>query len=89
MAPQLCDPRVVWSLASELSGLPAAVAVVFPCGAGCVLEIAGVAGDAVRFFDVGPSPTVEGRLMHLARKESVAASGANGAAYGRGHQQHR
>jgi len=63
--------------------------VVFPCGAGRVLEIAGMAGDAVRFFDAGPSPNVERRLMHLARKESVAASGANGAAYGRGHQQHR
>ena len=66
--------RVIWSLASELTGLPTAVAVLFPCGAGRVLEIAGVAGEAVRFFDVGPSPTVEGRLMHLARKESVAAS---------------
>ena len=81
--------RVIWSLASELGGLQAAVAVVFPCGAGRVLEIAGMAGDAVRFFDAGPSPNVERRLMHLARKESVAASGANGAAYGRGHQQHR
>ena len=66
--------RVILSLASELTGLPTAVAALFPCGAGRVLEIAGVAGEAVRFFDVGPSPTVEGRLMHLARKESVAAS---------------
>jgi hypothetical protein len=66
--------RVIWSLASELGGLPAAAAVVFPCGAGRVLEIAGAAGDAVRFFDAGPSPTVEGGLMHLARNDSVAAS---------------
>ena len=29
--------RVIWSLASELGGLPAAVAVVFRCGAGRVL----------------------------------------------------
>jgi hypothetical protein len=28
--------RVIWSLASELNGLPTAVAVVFPCGAGRV-----------------------------------------------------
>jgi hypothetical protein len=66
--------RVIWSLASELSGLPTAVAVLFPCGAGRVLEIAGMVGDAVRFFDAGPSPNVKRRLMHLARKESVAAS---------------
>jgi hypothetical protein len=59
---------------SELGGLPTAVAVLFPRGAGHVLEIAGMAGDAVRFFDVGPSPTVERCLIHLARKESVAAS---------------
>jgi hypothetical protein len=65
---------VIWSLASELGGHPAAVAMVFPCGAGRVLEIAGMAGDAVRFFDAGPSPNVKRRLMHLARKESVAAS---------------
>ena len=51
--------RVIWSLASELTGLPSAVAVLFPCGAGRVLEIAGMAGDAVRFFDAGLSPTVE------------------------------
>jgi hypothetical protein len=51
--------RVIWSLASELSGLPTAVAVLFPCGAGRVLEIAGSAGEAWRFFDAGPSPTVE------------------------------
>jgi hypothetical protein len=66
--------RVIWSLASELTGLPAAVAVVFPCGAGRVLEIAGVAGDSVRFFDAGPSPTVEGGPVHLARDESLAAA---------------
>ena len=66
--------RVIWSLASELGGLPAAVAVVFPCGAGRVLEIAGMAGDAVRFFDAGPSPAVEGGPIHLARDESVAAA---------------
>ena len=29
--------RVIWSLASELGGLPTAVAVVFRCGAGRVL----------------------------------------------------
>ena len=66
--------RVIWSLASELGGLPAAVAVVFPCGAGRVLEIAGMAGDAVRFFDVGLSPAVGGGPVHLARDESVAAA---------------
>ena len=66
--------RVIWSLASELGGLPAAVAVVFPCGAGRVLEIAGVAGDAVRFFDAGLSPAVEGSPTQLARDESVAAA---------------
>ena len=66
--------RVIWSLASELTGLPTAVAVLFPCGAGRVLEIAGAVGEAVRFFDIGPSRTVEGGLMHLARNESVAAS---------------
>jgi hypothetical protein len=38
-----------------------------------VLEIAGAAGEAWRFFDGGPSPTVEGGPMHLARHESVAA----------------
>jgi hypothetical protein len=66
--------RVIWSLASELTGLPSAVAVLFPRGAGRVLKIAGVAGEAVRLFDAGPSPTVEGGLMHLARNDSVAAS---------------
>jgi hypothetical protein len=66
--------RVIWSLASELTGLPTAVAVLFPCGAGRVLEIAGAAGEAVRFFDVGPNPAPEGGQMHLARHESVAAS---------------
>jgi hypothetical protein len=66
--------RVVWSLASELTGLPTAVAVLFPCGAGRVLEIAGVAGEAVRFFDAGPSPAAEGGPMHLGRNESVAAA---------------
>ena len=66
--------RVIWSLASELGGLPAAVAVVFPWGAGRVLEIAGMAGDAVRFFDVGLSPAVGGGPVHLARDESVAAA---------------
>jgi hypothetical protein len=66
--------RVIWSLASELTGFPTTVAVLFPCGAGRVLEIAGEAGEAWRFFDVGPSPAVEGGLIHLARNESVAAS---------------
>jgi hypothetical protein len=66
--------RVIWSLASELTGLPTAVAVLFPCGAGRVLEIAGVAGDAVRFFDAGLSPAVEGGSVYLARDESVAAA---------------
>ena len=66
--------RVIWSLASELTGLPSAVAVLFPCGAGRVLEIAGVAGEAVRLFDAGPSPAVEGGPVHLARDESVAAA---------------
>jgi hypothetical protein len=66
--------RVIWSLASELTGPPTAVAVLFPCGAGRVLEIAGVAGDAVRFFDAGLSPSVEGGPMQLARDESVAVS---------------
>ena len=66
--------RVIWSLASELTGLPTAVAVLFPCGAGRVLEIAGMAGEAWRFFDVGPSPASEGDMMYLARDESVAAA---------------
>jgi hypothetical protein len=66
--------RVIWSLASELTGLPAAVAVVFPCGTGRVLEIAGAAGDAVRFFDAGLSPAVDGGPVQLARDESVAAA---------------
>jgi hypothetical protein len=66
--------RVIWSLASELAGLPTAVAVLFPCGAGRVLEIAGAAGDVVRFFDVGLSPDVEEGPVHLARDESVAAT---------------
>jgi hypothetical protein len=66
--------RVIWSLASELTGLPTAVAVLFPCGVGRVLEIAGVAGDAVRFFDAGLSPTAEGGPMQLVRHESVAAA---------------
>jgi hypothetical protein len=66
--------RVVWSLASELSGLPTAAAVLFPCGAGCVLEIAGVAGDALRFSDAGLSPAVERGPVNLARDESVAAA---------------
>jgi len=66
--------RVIWSLASELSGLPTAAAVLFPCGAGRVLEIAGVAGDAVRFFDAGLSPAAVGGPVHLARDESVAAA---------------
>ena len=57
-----------------MNGLPAAVGVLFPCGAGRVLEIAGAAGEAWRCFDIGPSPTVEGGPMHLARNESVAAS---------------
>ena len=68
------DARVIWSLASELGGLPAAAAVLFPCGAGRVLEIAGAAGDAVRFFDVGLSPAVGGGPVHLARDESVVAA---------------
>ncbi len=65
--------RVIWSLASELTGLPTAVAVLFPCAAGRVLEIAGVPGDAVRFLDDAASSAVEGGLMHLTRDESVAA----------------
>jgi hypothetical protein len=40
--------QVIWSLASKLTGRPTAVAVLFPSGAGRVLEIAGVAGEAVR-----------------------------------------
>jgi hypothetical protein len=66
--------RVIWSLASELIGLPTAVAVLFPCGTGRVLEVAGVAGEAVRFLDARPSPTAEGGPVHLARDESVAAA---------------
>ena len=66
--------RVIWSLASELSGLPTAAAVLFPCGARRVLEITGMDGDAVRFFDAGLSPAVEGGPVHLARDESVAAA---------------
>ena len=66
--------RMIWSLASELTGLPTAVAVLFPCGAGRVLEIAGAAGEAVRFLDIGLSPKVEGGPMHLSRHESVAAA---------------
>jgi hypothetical protein len=66
--------RVIWSLASELMGLPTAVAVLFPCGAGRVLEIAGSAGEALRFFYAGSGATMEGGLMHLARDESVAAA---------------
>jgi hypothetical protein len=66
--------RVIWSLASELTGLPTAIAVLFPCGTGRVLEIAGAAGEAVRFFDAGPGPTVDGGPMYLARHESVAAA---------------
>ena len=60
--------RVIWSLASELTGLPSAVAVLFPCGAGRVLEIAGVAGEAWRLFDIGPTPTVEGGSMQSGEK---------------------
>jgi hypothetical protein len=37
-----------------------------PAESGRVLEIAGVIGEAWRFLDVGPSPAVEGGLMHLA-----------------------
>ena len=66
--------RVIWSLASELTGLPSAVAVLFPRGAGRVLKIAAVAGEAVRLFDAGRSPAVEGGPVHLARDESVAAA---------------
>jgi hypothetical protein len=66
--------RVIWSLASELSGLPTAAAVLFPCGAGRVLEIAGVAGDAVRFFDAELSAAAERGPVHLARDESMAAA---------------
>jgi hypothetical protein len=65
---------VIWSLASNLTGLPTAVAVLFPCGAGRVLEIAGAAGEAWRFFDSGPSPAAEGGPVQLARDESVAAA---------------
>ena len=39
-----------------------------------MLEIAGVAGDAVRFFDAGLGLAVEGGPVHLARDESVAAA---------------
>ena len=66
--------RVIWSLASKLTGLPIAIAVLFPCGAGRVLEVAGAAGDAWRFFDIEPSPTIERVPMQLARHESVAAA---------------
>ena len=66
--------RVIWSLASKLTGFPTAVAVLFPCGAGRVLEIAGLAGEALRFFYAGSGTTVEGGAMHLARNESVAAA---------------
>jgi hypothetical protein len=48
--------------------------VVFPCGTGRVLEIAGMAGDAMRFLDVAATSTVEGSLMHLTRDESVAVA---------------
>jgi hypothetical protein len=66
--------RVIWSLASELTGFPAAAAVLFPCGTRRVLEIADVAGDAVRFFDAGLRPAVEGGPVHLRRDESIAAA---------------
>jgi hypothetical protein len=66
--------RVIWSLASELTGLPTAVAVLFPCGTGRVLEIAGVTGEVWRLFDAGPRPTAEGGPMYLARNESMAAA---------------
>ena len=39
-----------------------------------MLEIAGVAGEAWRFFDVGPNPATEGGPMYLARNESMAAA---------------
>jgi hypothetical protein len=65
--------RVIWSLASKLAGRPTAVAVLFPCGAGRVFEIAGVAREALRFFYAGSGATMEGGAMHLARNESVAA----------------
>ena len=66
--------RVTWSLASKLTGLPTAVAVLLPCGAGRVLEIAGAAGEAWRFFDAGSGITVEAGPTHLSRDESVAAA---------------
>jgi hypothetical protein len=66
--------RMIWSLASELTGRPTAVAVLFPYGAGRVLEIAGVAGEALRFFDTGFRTTVKTGPTHLSRTESVAAT---------------
>ena len=65
---------MIWSLASKLTGRPTAVAVLFPCGAGRVLEVAGVAGEALRFLYAGSGTAVKAGPMHLARHESVAAA---------------
>jgi hypothetical protein len=64
----------VRSLASELTGLASAVAVLFPCGGRRVLGVAGVTGDAPRLFYDGPGATSVETPASVARQESIAAT---------------
>ena len=65
---------MIWSLASKLTGRPTVVAVLFPCVAGRVLEVAGVAGEALRFLYAGSGTAVKAGPTHLPREESVAVA---------------
>jgi hypothetical protein len=66
--------RVVWSLASKLTGLASAVAILFPCGGRRVLEVAGVTGDALRLSCDGSDATSGEAPTSVARQESIAAA---------------
>jgi hypothetical protein len=66
--------RVVWSLASKLTGLASAVAILFPCGGRRVLEVAGVTGDALRLSCDGSDATSEQGPTSVVRQESIAAA---------------
>ena len=55
-------------------GLPAAVAVLFPCGGRRVLKVAGATGDAPRLSDDGSGATSEEPPTSVGREQSIAAA---------------
>jgi hypothetical protein len=66
--------RVVWSLASELTGFASGAAVLFPWGSRRILEVADVTGDALRLPYDGSGATLVEAPTSVARVESIAAA---------------